>query len=392
MAGSLNAALNAEFATLDQGGRVAVEYIWIGGSGKDLRGKTKMLDAIPKSVEDLPVWNYDGSSTNQAPGHNSEVLIKPERIFRDPFRQGDNLMVMCSTYVPLEDGGMAPLKINDHAHNGGLSGNNTRVYAESIFNNPKVAEQEMWFGLEQEYTLFHMDKRTPLGWPKNGFPGPQGPYYCSVGVDNAFGRDVAEAHLKACLYAGVKLSGVNGEVMPGQWEFQVGPLSGLEVGDHLHMARYIMNRVCEKYGVYVSFEPKPMTGDWNGAGCHTNFSTKDMRDSALEYEYVPEDGPFKGKPVKGGLGKIVHAAEKLRPRHNDHIAVYGPGNEARLTGHHETASIHQFSYGVANRGCSLRIPRESFHNGYGYVEDRRPASNIDPYIVAARIAETILLD
>lgn len=392
MSGSLNPSVSAEFASLDQGSRVAVEYIWIGGGGNDLRGKAKMLEFSPKSVEDLPVWNYDGSSTGQAAGHNSEVLIKPERIFRDPFRGGPNIMVMCSTYKPTEDGGMTPLVIRPNVTaNGGLTGNNNRVISEAVFNSPAVAEQDMWFGLEQEYTLFHTDKRTPLGWPTNGFPAPQGPYYCSVGVDNSFGRDISEAHLKACLYAGVKLSGINGEVMPGQWEYQVGPLSGLEVGDHMYMSRYIMHRVCEKFGVYASFEPKPISGDWNGAGCHTNFSTKDMRDPNLQYEFSPEDGPFKGKVVKGGFAKMVHAAEKLRPHHESHIAVYGPGNEKRLTGAHETARIDQFSYGVANRGASIRIPRESYTNGYGYLEDRRPASNMDPYIVTAKIAESILL-
>ncbi len=354
---------------------------------------SKIVNSIPRSHEELPVWNYDGSSTGQAPGHNSEVLIKPQRLFRDPFRGGNNLLVICSTYKPTEDGGMEPLVVvDDITTKGGVTGNNSRHYAETIFNNPKVAEQEFWFGLEQEYTLFHEDNVTPLGWPKNGFPKPQGPYYCSAGADNAFGRDIAEAHLKACLFAGIKLSGINGEVMPGQWEYQVGPAHGLEAGDHLVMSRYIMQRVCEKYGVLVSFEPKPIRiGDWNGAGCHTNVSTKDMRDPALQYELVPKDGPFKDQTVKGGFAKMIEAAEKLRPVHKEHIAVYGPDNEFRLTGHHETASIHQFSYGVANRGCSIRIPRESYHAGYGYIEDRRPASNMDPYVVTAKIAESILL-
>ena len=247
--------------------------------------------------------------------------------------------------------------------------------------------------MEQEYTLFFRDKVTPLGWPKGGFPGPQGPYYCSVGADNAFGRDVADAHLKACLYAGITISGVNAEVMPGQWEYQVGPCLGISIGDHLWVSRYLMHRVCERFGVVCSLHPKPLKGDWNGAGCHHNFSTKDMRDPALAFTFTPAQGPYAGQELKGGFAKIIEALEKLGApgKPAEHIAVYGKHNRERLTGHHETASIDQFSYGVANRGASIRIPRETAAKGYGYLEDRRPASNIDPYITSAKLAETILL-
>ena len=229
-------------------------------------------------------------------------------------------------------------------------------------------------GLEQEYTLFNLDKVTPLGWPKGGFPGPQGPYYCSAGADAAFGRPIVEAHYKACLYAGIKISGINAEVLPGQWEFQVGPAEGIEAGDHLWMARYIMSRVCEDFGVTVSFEPKPITdGDWNGSGCHTNFSTATMR-------------------AEGGYKAILAAVEKLGKKHDEHIAVYGEGNEKRLTGKHETASYKVFKYGVADRGASIRIPRDAEREGKGYFEDRRPASNCDPYVVTGKVFKTCCID
>ncbi|EDQ88804.1 uncharacterized protein MONBRDRAFT_32625 [Monosiga brevicollis MX1] len=389
--GSLEPTLNREFE-LDQQGRIFAEYIWIGGNGRDLRCKTKVLDKMPKSVDDLPIWNYDGSSTGQAPGHDSEVLIKPVAMYKDPFRGGNNILVLTATYTPNDDGSMRPLTVvEDLASVNGVSGNNTRDAAAAIFADPKVAEQELWYGIEQEYTLFEADKVTPLGWPKNGYPAPQGPYYCSAGTENAFGRDIAEAHMRACVYAGINISGINAEVMAGQWEYQVGPCEGIAAGDQLIVSRYIMYRVCEKYNVVVSFEPKPMKGDWNGAGCHTNFSTKDFRDKDLQFSYTPVDGPFKGKEQKGAFGKMIEALEKMGQVAKEHIQLYGADNHLRLTGKHETADMDSWSYGVANRGASIRIPRQTFHQGYGYLEDRRPASNMDPYVVTSKLAKTILL-
>jgi len=235
-------------------------------------------------------------------------------------------------------------------------------------------EEDIWFGLEQEFTLFNLDKRTPLGWPEAGFPTrPQGPYYCSVGADNNFGRQITDSLYRACLYAGIELSGTNGEVMPGQQEYQVGPCTGIDAGDQLYMSRYILERVCEDYQVYCTLHPKPIVdGDWNGAGMHTNVSTKSMRE-------------------EGGLDVIKKAIYKLGEKHSEHIAVYGTGNELRLTGKHETASIDNFSFGVANRGASVRIGRDTEADGKGYFEDRRPSSNADPYLVTGKIMETIMV-
>jgi len=342
------------------------EYVWIDADG-GLRSKSKVIAGKGSvTLKDLPSWNFDGSSTGQAPGEDSEVIIKPQAVFKDPFRGGNHVLVMTDTYTPQGEAIMT----------------NTRYPAAEIFNNK--TEEVPWFGIEQEYTLFK--DGVPLGWPSStarsfggptvqmGFPGPQGPYYCSAGADVAFGREVVEEHLIACLEAGISCSGINAEVMPGQWEYQVGPCTGISSGDHLWMSRYILNRVCEKHGVVASLDPKPVPGDWNGAGCHTNFSTKSMRE------------------VEGSLDShIIPAIERLGEKHAEHIAAYGEGNERRLTGAHETASIDSFSYGVANRGASIRIPNVTAEQKKGYFEDRRPSSNMDPYIVTSKIFQTCCL-
>jgi len=333
--------------------KIQAMYVWIDGSCEQTRCKSRTLDKVPSSPSDLPIWNFDGSSTGQAEGEDSDVLIRPVAIFKDPFRRGDNIIVMCECLNP----DMTPHPTNH------------RYEANTIF--AKHAAEKPWFGIEQEYTLFDIDGVTPLGWPKGGFPGAQGPYYCGVGANRVFGRDVVEAHYRACIYAGVKIAGTNAEVMPGQWEYQVGPCVGIDGGDHLWMSRFIMDRVCEDFNVVCSMDPKPIPGDWNGAGCHTNFSTKAMRED-------------------GGMDVIMATMPKFELNHQRHIAVYGTGNERRLTGRHETGRIDEFSFGVAHRGSSIRIPRQCSIDGKGYLEDRRPASNMDPYAVTGIIMETVM--
>jgi len=341
--------------------KIMAEYVWVDAEG-NTRSKTRTLPAEKANdVSSLPKWNFDGSSTDQAPGDDSEVILKPQRIFKDPFRPREdgeaNILVMCDTYTPAGD----PLPTNQ------------RAVAQAAFEGNE--DQEIWFGMEQEFTLFNLDERTPLGWPEGGMPSrPQGPYYCSVGPENSFGRHITDAMYKACLYAGIEISGTNGEVMPGQQEYQVGPCVGIEAGDQLMMSRYILQRVCEDFQVYCTLHPKPIVdGDWNGAGMHTNVSTKEMRE-------------------EGGIEAIKTAIYKLGARHEEHIAVYGTGNELRLTGKHETASMNDFCFGVANRGASIRIGRDTEAEGKGYFEDRRPASNCDPYVVSGKIMKTIMED
>ena len=326
---------------------IRAEYIWIDGTEPAplLRSKTKVLDALPT---ELPIWGFDGSSTNQATGDKSDCVLKPVFSCPDPIRGGDNILVMCE--VCLID--MTP--------------HNTNTRAELAEVMKKYSDQEPLFGIEQEYTMFKGSR--PLGFPEHGgYPGPQGPYYCGVGADEIYGRPLVEAHLDACLSAGLAISGINAEVMPGQWEFQVGPVDPLAVSDMLWVARWLLHRIGEDYDISITLDPKPVRGDWNGAGAHTNFSTNAMR---------------------GSYDACIRAAEALGTRVEEHVSNYGPGIEDRLTGQHETAHYTQFSYGVSDRGASVRIPWQVEKDGKGYIEDRRPNANADPYVVTRLIVET----
>ncbi|XP_023317775.1 glutamine synthetase 2 cytoplasmic-like [Trichogramma pretiosum] len=350
--------LNRYFNLPQPENKIQAKYVWIDGTGEGLRSKSRTLDFVPKNPEELPKWQYDGSSTYQAEGENSDIFLKPQAIYKDPFRRNNNILVLCDTYYS----DMTPTKSNKRA-----------AAAEAM---EMVKSHDPWFGIEQEYTFLDMDGR-PLGWPKNGFPGPQGPYYCGVGADRVIGREIVEAHYRACLYAGVDISGTNAEVMPSQWEYQVGPSLGLKASDDLWISRFILHRLGEEFGVVVTLDPKPMPGHWNGAGAHCNFSTKAMRE-------------------ENGIEEIRRAIEKLSKRHEKHIKAYDPregkDNERRLTGKCETSSIHDFSSGVANRAVSIRIPRGVAEQNKGYLEDRRPSSNCDPYSVTNALVRTCVLN
>lgn len=325
-----------------------VDYVWIGGNN-ELRSKTRVLYHQVNTVEDVPEWNYDGSSTDQADADTSEIFIRPRRLFNCPFRPENGFLVMCDTYTCDDQ----PAK------------NNYRATAAKVFE--EYADQKPWYGLEQEYFIYDRKTDNPLGYHVNG---TQGQYYCSVGSLNSFGRNIVEHHMQACLHAGIHLSGINAEVAPGQFEFQIGPVEGIDAADQLWMARYIYEKISELYDVYIVYEPKPLKGDWNGSGCHTNFSTLPMRE-------------------ENGYRVIIDAMDKLSEKHTEHMLIYGDDNHTRMSGLHETSSYDEFTYGIANRKCSVRIPTETFIAQKGYFEDRRPAANIDPYRVTAKILETI---
>uniref|UniRef100_A0A8B9RHZ1 Glutamine synthetase n=1 Tax=Astyanax mexicanus TaxID=7994 RepID=A0A8B9RHZ1_ASTMX len=328
---NLSKAVKQQYMELPQGGKVQAMYIWIDGTGEGLRCKTRTLDAEPKTIEDLPEWNFDGSSTYQSEGSNSDMYLIPKAIFRDPFRKDPNKLILCEV-----------LKYNRKP-----AETNLRQMCAKIMD--KVENQHPWFGMEQEYTILGIDGH-PFGWPSNGFPGPQGPYYCGVGADKAYGRDIVEAHYRACLYAGVDICGTNAEVMPAQ-------VSVSKALQDLFYYLYVLHSVCKKK--YIQ---------------HNNLMVLVMHTT---------------------LWQIEEAIEELSKRHQYHIRAYDPkgglDNARRLTGRHETSNINEFSAGVANRGASIRIPRSVGQEKRGYFEDRRPSANCDPYAVTEALIRTCLL-
>lgn len=345
------------------------EYIWLDGTNPtaQLRSKTRVVPLGDKqnvTLKDFPEWSYDGSSTYQATGDHSDVVLKPVCFIRDPFRSQDSAsyesyLVLCETYNSHDK----PLK------------SNTRAILRKVLE-AGGDKLDAWAGFEQEYTLFY-DGR-PLGWPEGSAPEPQGPYYCGVGADKVYGREIADEHLRLCMNVGLFIYGLNSEVMLGQWEYQIGfrgaqelDLDLLNLCDHMQLARWILIRVAEKYDVEVCFDNKPIKGDWNGSGCHVNFSTKDTRDPAL------------------GRKAIEKAITNLEKNHKRDIKHYGDKLEERLTGFHETSSMSKFSSGVSHRGASVRIPIHVDKLGYGYFEDRRPGANCDPYIVSAVLVNSV---
>jgi glutamine synthetase len=340
--------------------KIKAEYIWLdGGQTQELRSKTKVIDIGKHTIASgnyslnvFPEWGFDGSSTAQASGKDSDCILKPVRYYKDPTRS-NSYLVLCE--VMNEDG-------TPHRSN----------YRNALVNAAKKYESEKaWFGIEQEY--FMLDSNgIALGWPGGNYvPKAQGHYYCSVGSDRAYGRALAEEHLTACIDAGLTICGINAEVAPGQWEYQIGPVGPLEMADQLWLSRYILNKLAEKHNITIALNPKPYEGNWNGSGAHTNFSTEAMRND-------------------GGIEVIRKACESLALEHNHHMANYGEGNRSRMTGEYETSNFDVFSYDLdSNRGHSIRVPIGTRKAGKGYMEDRRPSSNMNPYVVCRLMLETI---
>ena len=326
-----------------------LEYIWLDGYSptQNMRSKTKVIENFDGTLESCPTWAFDGSSTKQADGSSSDCLLKPVAIFPDSNRINGFLVM---TEVLNADG-------TPHA-------SNARAQIDDDDN-------DFWFGFEQEYFVMDVDTQLPLGFPLGGYPGPQGLYYCSVGGKNTHGRAFVEEHADMCIDAGINFEGINQEVACGQWEFQLFAKGAKRAGDELWIARYLLDRLTEDYGYYIEYHPKPIKGDWNGSGMHANFSNSTLRECGSQKTYE----------------KICEA---FRPVTKEHIEVYGADNHQRLTGLHETASINDFSYGISDRGASIRIPIITVEQGWkGWLEDRRPASNGDPYKIAGRIIKTV---
>lgn len=342
---------------------VRVTYIWLGGKDAhhDIRSKDRTMyltqEELLKPPKDLladglfPVWNYDGSSTGQAKGLDTEILLKPVNAFPcylpRPSKKIPWILVLAECYLPC----------------GEPTADNSRAMARQTFE--QLPDEHPWFGLEQEYFLLGRDGR-PYGWPERGFPAPQGPYYCSTGSQVAWGREYVDQHYEICLEMGLNISGTNGEVTPAQWEFQVGPCEGLEMGDQIVVARWVLLRLLEKDGLDVEYRAKPILGDWNGSGLHTNFSTEATR-------------------AENGIEAIYQYIDRLRKTVRKDIVFYGAENNLRLTGRHETSKATDFTSGVGTRSTSIRIPNSVASERRGYMEDRRPASDADPYLVTSRL-------
>ena len=331
--------------------KVKLEYIWLDGYSPtaNLRSKTKVEEHedFKGTLEEIGNWSFDGSSTQQAEGGNSDCLLKPVATYPD--------LARINGYLVMNE----VLNADGTAHE-----SNARATIDDDDN-------DFWFGFEQEYFIMDVHTQLPLGFPIGGYPGPQGMYYCSVGGKNTWGRDLVEEHANLCIDAGLNFEGINQEVAAGQWEFQLFAIGAKKAGDEIWIARYLLDRLTESYGYYIDYHPKPVKGDWNGSGMHANFSNTTLRTCGDEEIY----------------NKICEA---FRPVVAEHIAVYGEFNELRLTGLHETASINDFTYGVSDRGASIRIPIITVQKGWkGWLEDRRPASNGDPYKIAGRIIKTV---
>ena len=326
------------------------EYIWLDGIGQ-LRSKTKISNKSYDNSNLPPLWNYDGSSTYQRFTSESEVMLYPTVCYNDPIRGNPHKLVICET----------------------SDKNCSRKLAREVFEDTKAEELQPMFGLEQEFFIYNTSTGKPLGWPTGpGYPAPQGDYYCSVGNDTCFGRQFIEKVMNLGIKCGLGLTGFNWEVAPGQGEFQVCNV-GIKAADELLLLRYLLMRIGEEYNYTISFDCKPFK-DWNGSGLHTNFSTKEMREN------------------NNGMELIYNALKQLNKTHHEDLKLFGEGNDLRLTGEHETSSIDTFSWGVASRSDSVRIPRSTQEQGKGYFEDRRPGGNANPYIVTANLFKVTCLD
>jgi glutamine synthetase len=352
--------------------KIKLEYIWLDGANpQQLRSKTKIVN-IDKNYTNkelsmivsfykegklkAPIWNFDGSSTFQAVTSKSELLLKPVNYFINPFID-NSILVMCEVY------------------NVDMTPHQTNTRSKMIDTLNKLDDESM-YGWEQEYFIFDNKTNKPLGWPteQGAFPRPQGEFYCSVGANNVVGREFVEEHTDLCIKAGIEVSGINAEVALGQWEYQVGMVTAEDGADQVWVSRYILHRLSEKYNYRIELDPKPFKGnEWNGSGMHVNFSTKTIRDDKENKREI-----------------AIDMCKKLEKTHNEHIAIYGVNNESRLTGENETSSISSFGWGIGDRTKSIRIPSSiNEENAIGYIEDRRPASNIDPYLVVERMVRTL---
>lgn len=356
------------------------DYIWLDGSKpvQKLRTKNRFL---PEGTSP-PDWDFDGSSTEQSQGDNADLILCPVFSVKNPTSPGD-VIVLCE--VLNQDG-------TPHE-------SNTRAKLRHILEARVVGGMNPWVGFEQEFFFFKYG--VPLGFIKKPvkidspdgidsfvskvvpISGPQGPYYCGVGAENLYGAEIMEKFILSCELSDLPIYGSNAEVAPGQWEFQIGPRPGdcdldlLDICDSLWIARFLLAKIALSHGVSVVYHPKPLgkDEDFNGSGMHTNFSMASWREP-------------------NGLHEIMAAVSLLEEKHKETInsGDYGTDLDQRLTGKHETCDINTFRVGNSDRKASIRIPNRVVRSRQGYLEDRRPGANADPYRVAARLTSIVCGD
>ena len=337
--------------------KIKFEYVWLDGYTPEpnLRSKIKVIDYNSNinelTIDDIPNWGFDGSSTMQAEGKFSDCYLKPVRFYKNNNSKDDfpTVYVLCEV----------------------LDGNND-IHTSNY--RAKVGEEDtnFWVGFEQEYFIRSGHNQPILGFKNGGMVDPQGKYYCGVG-GHVVGRLISGEHLDMCLDFNINVEGTNAEVALGQWEYQIFAKGKLKGADDLWMSRYFLNKISERYSVAIELHPKPITnGEWNGSGLHANFSNQKMRETGGE-EYF------------NAIFKTFENRTKI------HIENYGSDNHLRLTGKFETQSIDKFSWGVSDRGASIRVPKTVGETWKGYLEDRRPGSNADPYRILTVICESLSL-
>jgi glutamine synthetase len=333
-----------------------LDYVWLDGfEVKNLRMKSRYYNNYEINIKNLPSWGFDGSSTKQAEGNNSDCILKPVKVYKNPVDElGMSYIVLCEVMNP-----------DDTPHE-----SNTRAKLVHMLEQQNIDKNDLLFGIEQEYVIFDAATNRPCGWPTDGFPSPQGRYYCGVGGDVVRQRTLIDIHGEMCVRAGISIEGTNAEVMLSQWEYQIGICNAMDVCDDLWIARFILERLAEEQGLYIKLDPKPIEGDWNGSGAHINFSSEFMRTNA-------------------NIEDINMICQIIGNYKDEMLPFYGKYNNQRLTGFHETAHINDYSWGVSDRSASIRIPMTTANNGRGHLEDRRPAANIDPYEAICALAKTI---
>lgn len=343
---------------------VYIDYIWVDGfKTPSIRGKTRVLvSSSERTVEEAlaEVWNFDGSSTGQGTTNDSERLLVPSRAYHV---EENRYVVLCEVCYPDDDS--TPHETNYRA-------NLIRSIEDSFDTEQRDGSgPEIWLGFEQEFFLTKDNKN--IFWPESndGEPINDPRYYCAVGGDSVKYRSIMVEHASVCNNAGINIVGYNSEVSPGQWEYQCFSKDAVKGCDDLWVSRYILSTIAEKHGLGIDWSPKPHSG-WNGSGCHTNFSTRAMREGS------------------GGEGLFDAIIFEMRRNHKDTMLSYGTDNRMRLVGSYETAEYDSFSAGIGSRGASVRIPNSVARNNWnGYMEDRRPASNCDPYRVVNELIKFI---